>query len=249
MAVLAALLTVLLAAQGAAMLPFEVVSIKRNVSTDPNGTLVLQPGGYFRALNFPAWYLIAFAYRTTPGRNLFDPQVIGAPEWTHSERYDINGKMNRELFDANASDPFRAPRLVQSLLAERFKLRIHREKRELSVYALTSTGKAPLKNVDVDCVRERSRCGVKFTPGHLTAGAMTMETFAGMLAPQVQQMVVNHTGLAGQYDLELEWAEDAASDKASIFTAVQEQLGLKLEPVREPVDVVVVDHLERPTED
>jgi len=231
------------------MLPFEVASVKRNVSTDPNGTLALQPGGYFRAINFPAWYLIAFAYRTTPGRNLFDPQVIGAPDWTRSERYDITGKMNHELFDANASDPFRAPRLVQSLLAERFKLRIHREQRDLPVYALTSTGRVPLKTVDVDCVKDRSRCAVKFTPGRLTAGAMTMETLAGMLAPQVQRMVVNHTGLAGQYDLELEWAEDAASDKPSIFTALQEQLGLKLESVHEPVGVVVVDHIEKPTED
>ena len=76
-----------------------------------------------------------------------------------------------------------------------------------------------------------------------------METLAGMLAPQVQRMVVNHTSLSGQYDLEFEWAEDAASDKASIFTALQEQLGPKLESVREPVDVVVVDHIERPTED
>jgi uncharacterized protein (TIGR03435 family) len=80
-------------------------------------------------------------------------------------------------------------------------------------------------------------------------GSVTAETLATMLSNPAGRIVFDHTGLTGKYDVDLEWAEEAGSDKPSIFAAVQEQLGLKLESTREPVDVVVIDHIERPTED
>jgi uncharacterized protein (TIGR03435 family) len=218
------------AAQDTPGLVFEVAAITRNVSTEANGTLALQPGGYFRAINFPVSSLIAFAYRTG-SRNLFRSQVIGAPDWASSERYDINAKVNRALFDSTAGDPLRTPKLVQWLLEDRFKVRAHREMRKMSVYALVRAGQKAdgqrLRAVHVDCDHNRDRCAIKFVPGHLTAGAITMDALASMLSPP----------------------DSTVTDKPSIFTALQEQLGLNLESTHEPVDVVVIDHVERPMED
>ena len=249
MAVLAAILTFLIVAQsGEPRLTFEVAAVKKNTSGEVDGRLALTPGGYFRAINFDVFNLVAFAFRTTP-RNLFRSQIVGAPDWTHTERYDVDGKMSRELFDRTAADRFRAPKLVKSLLEDRFRMQAHREQRELPVYDLVVTS-GKLAPVDVDCDTDRGRCSFKYLPGHLTARAVAMDTLAAMLSSEVQRLVVDHTGLAARYDIELEWAEEAASsDKPSIFTALQEQLGLKLESVREPVDVVVVDHIEKPAED
>jgi uncharacterized protein (TIGR03435 family) len=85
--------------------------------------------------------------------------------------------------------------------------------------------------------------------GRVHGGAMTMTTLVGILARNTDRVVIDETGLQGTFDVTLEWSPDqTATDKPSIFTAVQEQLGLKLESAREPVDVLVIDHIERPSE-
>jgi uncharacterized protein (TIGR03435 family) len=109
-----------------------------------------------------------------------------------------------------------------------------------------------IREAAVDCDKDRSQCGrIQYLGGrHYTGSGITIETLAGLLQGTAGRLVVDHTGLNGNYDLDIEWAEDESStDKPSIFAAVQEQLGLKLESAREPVDVVVIDHIERPTED
>jgi len=254
--VLAAIATPSLAAQDAASrLTFEVAAIKRNVSVQSDGRLAMSPGGHFRAVNFDARTLVAFAFRTKP-RNLRPSQIIGAPDWLSRERYDIVANVGPELVARAPSDPFQTPKLVRALLEDRFGLKAHREKREQDVYALVPTGKdafpGPQLRVagQVDCAKDRQRCAIRSIAGHLTAGAISMETLCDLLSTRVGRLVVDHSGSAGQFDVELDWApEEGLSDKPSIFTAVQEQLGLKLESAREPVDVVVIDHVERPTED
>jgi uncharacterized protein (TIGR03435 family) len=95
-----------------------------------------------------------------------------------------------------------------------------------------------------------SKCGYKGAPGHVIAGWIEIGGLVNLLANTTEHIVVDRTGLQGRFDLDLEWSPDqTATDKPSIFAAVQEQLGLKLEADRGPVSVVVIDHVERPTED
>jgi bla regulator protein BlaR1 len=248
----------LLLAQSAAQKPaFEVAAIKRSDKLDAGGTLGLLPGGRFRAINWDARALIGVAYRTNPPRNLLSSQILGGPDWISTERYDITAKIVAELaatMDLPGRDPALMPKLVQSLLEDRFKLKMHYEKREMPVYALVIARKdgtlgPQLRVSTTDCEKERPKCRLQFLTGHYTFGSATLDTLATSLSGPAGRLVLERTGLSGKFDLELEWAAEAGSDKPSIFAAVQEQLGLKLESVREPVDVVVIDHIERPTED
>jgi uncharacterized protein (TIGR03435 family) len=146
------------------------------------------------------------------------------------------------------------PKLVQSLLEDRFKLKLHRDVHNMPVYALVVGNKGgtigpQLHPSTVDCEKDRSKCRVRGGTGVFAGASVTMDTLATMLSGPAGRLVFDRTGLKGTFDVNLEWAEDATSDKPSIFAAVQEQLGLKLDLVREPVDVVVIDHVERPTED
>jgi uncharacterized protein (TIGR03435 family) len=235
-------------------LAFEVAAIKRSAALDSDGTLAMGPGGRFRTVNFDARNLIAFAYRTSQ-RSLFPSQIIGAPDWMSTERFDITAKISAELVARAATDPFQTPKLVQSLLEDRFRLKIHREVREIPVFVLTLARKdgvlgPNMRRSTVDCQKERAKCSIRSLPGRLTAGSITLATLTAMLSRPVERLIVNRTGLDGAFDVDLEWSPDqTATDKPSIFTAVQEQLGLKLESDRGPVDVVVIDHVERPTED
>jgi uncharacterized protein (TIGR03435 family) len=101
----------------------------------------------------------------------------------------------------------------------------------------------------IDCQKDIGKCRMGGGTGRFTMTSVTLDTLATMLTKPAGRLVSDRTGLTGLFDVDLEWAEEAGSDKPSIFAAVQEQLGLKLESVREPVDVVVIDHVERPTED
>jgi uncharacterized protein (TIGR03435 family) len=253
--VLAAIAAAALLAQTTGTRPsFEVAAIKRNPSIETEGRLAMQPGGHFRAINFDTFNLIAFAYRTKL-RNLFPSQIVGAPDWLKRERFDINANIGSDLVVRAASDPLQTPKLVQSLLEDRFKLRAHRETRELPVYELVVLRKdgtlgAQMHRVDVDCDADRARCIIQSLPGQITARGLTIETLAAMLSSRVERLVVDRTGLAGSVDIALDWSPDqSVSDKPSLFTAVQEQLGLRLDSKTAPVDVVVIDHIERPTED
>ena len=236
---------------------FEVAAIKRSDKLDAGGTLGLLPGGRFRAINWDARALISVAYRTRPPRSLDKTQIIGLPDWASSERYDINAKINAEraaTMDRPGRDPALMPKLVQSLLEDRFKLKMHYETRELPVYTLVVARKDGVLGPRmlpsaVDCEKNRSKCMIRGGTGLFKGGSVTAETVANMLSNPAGRLVFDRTGLTAKYDVDLEWAEEAGSDKPSIFAAVQEQLGLKLESTREPVDVVVIDHIERPTEE
>jgi uncharacterized protein (TIGR03435 family) len=240
--------------EAAPAIVFEVAAIKRSANLDPGGSLGLLPGGRFRAVNFDARTFVAVAYRTKPPLTLAPSQIVGAPEWMSIERYDINAKISPELAATMDKNPRLMPPLLRTLLEDRFKLKTHKEVREMPVFALVlarkdSTFGPHMHPSTIDCQKDISKCRMGGGTGRFTMTSVTLDTLATMLTKPAGRLVSDRTGLTGLFDVDLEWAEEAGSDKPSIFAAVQEQLGLKLESVREPVDVVVIDHVERPTED
>ena len=253
-----AIMLLLLAGQAVPKPAFEVASIKRNTSLDQRGDMGDQPGGRFHAVNAPGLWLVATAYGPAGEFRLplFDSQIIGAPGWLESEHYDITAKVGDDL----ASKPGEAYRqsaaLLQSLLEDRFALRTHHETRQLPIYTLVRLKKdgplgRGLTRSSTDCQKESSHCGFDGGFGRATATSVTVDTLSLLLSSAAERVVVNRTGLTGRFDVELEWSPEqgVATDKPSIFTAVQEQLSLKLEPGRGPVDVLVIDRVARPTED
>jgi uncharacterized protein (TIGR03435 family) len=204
-------------------------------------------------------------------------QIVGAPDWIESERFDIEAKADRE-YAPQADGP--APELLammRNLLAERFKLAVHHESRDQPVYALVAAraDKAlgpQLRRVDVDCAAEAARamaarrggapppqtdankmppCGARVRPGQIMARGTTLQQLTRGLSQFLGRTVIDRSGLPGTFDIDLEWAPEETADAKgpSIFTAVQEQLGLKLESERAPVDVLVIDRVERPDPD
>jgi len=249
----AAIAFLLLVAQAAPRPAFEVASIKRNTTVEPAFTLGFAPGGRFRAAGMDVRTLITIAYQQ--GTRLFPSQVIGLPGWAASDSWDINAKVSDDMVKV-MSVSLRA-QLLQSLLEDRFKLKIHREARDVQQYELVMANKEgalgpQLHRATVNCTVDVTQCETRLLPGQFTTTSMGIGGLAAFLASNVVRTVVtDKTGLVGQFSVSLEWAPEsaAATDKASIFTALQDQLALKLEPVRSLADVVVVDRIERPAED
>ena len=247
---------------------FEVVSVKANRSNSDPQSMRLLPGGRVTVTNTPLRPIILTAYGLLP------QQLVGAPAWIDLERFDIVAQARENLLPSPPGGPPGAAQLaLQRLLAERFNLAVHTDKRELPIYALTvarGDGRlgprmAPAK---VDCaplmaaygrgeapMPPRSECGISGAPGRVTARGANLTMLARtVLAGAADRMIEDRTGLTGGFDFDLEFTPDPGTaaptpaDHPSLFTALEEQLGLKLQPRRESVDVVVVDRVERPTE-
>ncbi len=222
---------------------WDVISVKPNHSADLSGGMRVLPDGFeLRNMAVRSLFLNAFAIRSVD-------QLIGAPDWIDSERYDVQAKM-----DAETAQAFRALRgeestkqwqaLCREILEERFALKYHQEKRELPVYDLV-IAKQGLKMKE-SAPDEKSASS--FGRGRLTANKGHVTNLVYGLSGIVGRLIVDKTGLTGQYDIELTWSNDDESDAGpSVFTALQEQLGLRLEPAKAQVDVVVIDYLERPS--
>ncbi len=118
-----------------------------------------------------------------------------------------------------------------------------------SIYALVVARPNVIRPTTTDCRATPDKCNIQSTAGHFSAVALNMNNMLSVLSNAVERVVVDRTGLQGSYDIDIDWAAEPGSDKPSIFTAVQEQLGLKLESTRAPVDVFVIDHVERPIPD
>jgi uncharacterized protein (TIGR03435 family) len=186
------------------------------------------------------------AYLVKDAYYLRDEQVSGGPDWGRNQRYDIVAKAPGER-EPTVEE---ARQMVQSLLADRFKLKVRREMPETSVYALV-LGKGGLKLKPSD--KKTGVMGQPSAVGRQIKGSVTMDFLARLLKPSAGRYVVDRTGLAGNYDIALEWTPDNFTPPddtppLSIFTAVQEQLGLKLEPARAPVEKLIIEHAEMPTE-
>lgn len=253
---------------------FEVASIKPDQSGSGNRFIGFSDPGRYRATNIPAVSLIEIAY------NVQRFQLSGGPSWINSQTYDVEAKVDesvvaelQKLSDEQKEDRVRA--MLRSLLADRFKLKVNQQKRELPIFALviakggaklTPTALSP---ASANTAGQHSGWGI--FPGKLKGTAITMNELARVLESQPVvggRVIINDTKMDGSYDLTLEWAPDSSTlspratggDQASdnpplaqttgpsIFTALQEQLGLKLERRKGPVDTVIIEHIEKPSE-
>jgi uncharacterized protein (TIGR03435 family) len=244
--------------EGGDRLAFEVASIKPVPSTMPSGSWRYAPGRMTGT--FSPRLLIALAFGT-PERISFPPQqIVGGPDWLDTERFAINATAAVDG-EFDISVPYRFGRPIapylRSLLEDRFKLAAHIEKRDFPVYALIvarSDGQLGPRLrrstlTDADCQSRREHpspdarpCGAVLHVGDPLTG-VPVERAIGFLQ-SLDRIVLDRTGLGGLFDIDFK-----RDDTISIFTDVQEQLGLKLEPTREPLDALVIDHLERPTRD
>jgi len=243
---------------------FDVASIKvNNYGAVGEQVRFFPPSGRVTMTNVTVRRMIINAYQ------LQDQQLAGGPGWITSDHFDINANS-----DAANLSPMDRWMMVRALLADRFKLRMHTEPRELSVFALIvgrrdgqfgERLKAVTPDFSVPTVPrpfDPSRpgmCGVIMGgPGRIDLRGVTMDVVAAQLSDRVGRLVVDRTGLTGRFDFAMDFAPQAlradATDATapdsgpSIFTAVQEQTGLKLDTQKLSVDVTVIDSIEHPTE-
>jgi len=223
---------------------FEAASIKPNRSTSASSSSRMT-AGQVNMENVSIRKVTLMAYGIPDDRSY----ALAGPDWLGDERFDIVARYP-------GGTPQEQVRLMlQNLLAERFKLALHRETRQLPQYALVVAKGGPRIQP-----AEPGQQGTSGRPGRLEATKITMQKLCDLFAKMVGMPVVNETGMAGVYSFTLEWAPDettrlepdsppAPSGKPSLFAALQEQLGLKLEGRKGPAEVLVVDHIDRtPTE-
>ena len=263
---------------------FEVASIKPGDPGQRGSSIMNQPGGRLVTRGMPLRALITFAYRVR------DFQIIGGPAWLTTDRWDIEARAEEGSIaqpagppDPNTPDPM-AIRL-QSLLEDRFQLKMHRDTRELPIYELSvakggskaklsedqSPYRPPEPGTPAPPPPQRGgampRFSMRVGRGSLEAVSMDVSNVVQTLASVLGRTVVDKTGLKGLYDIKLQWTPDpvagglggppapagteppaADPNGPSIFTAVQEQLGWKLDSAKGPVDVLVIDRVEKPAE-
>jgi uncharacterized protein (TIGR03435 family) len=240
---------------------YDTVSIRQNKSATLNSGFHPTANGISMTnVRVEQFLLLAFG---------IDPQLImGLPAWAHSTRFDLAAKLDDDSFAALQKLPRTEATedrklMMQQILFSRFALKIHHETKEISAYALVEAKGGPkLKPVDPNLLKNP---GPGYHPGRVTVlygelsgDAITLDRLARSLSGSVDRQVVDKTGLTEKYDIRLKWLPDQASlnhqdnglvgSRASIFTAIQEQLGLRLEPTRAEFDTIVVDHIEMPTD-
>lgn len=228
---------------------FEVDSVRENVSVGGRSHIwSASDNPTFRTENVALLMLLQFAY------DMPDTRIVDVPEALRAKKFDIDAKADSmiESMKTMSADAgkLRKQQMVQALLKDRFKLAVHRETRQLPEYSLVvakgGTKLQPTKGGGLLINHNTSR---------LQCTGMTTDQIARELAKSVGRVVIDKTGIPGRFDFELRWTpdEDAArvagnpDAPPSIFTALQEQLGLKLEAAKGPVEVLVVDHIEMPS--
>jgi len=252
---------------------FEATSIRPN--TTPNAPpIAMVRGDRFFAPNTTLRELIRVAYLAE------DLQISGGPGWMDSDHFSVEATAAPGV---TADD---ARMMLRAMLADRFKLATHTEKRDLQGFTLVSIGRgkavdlrpsvatcAPMRApagmpappppppppagsavIPMTLGRALSKCGSMIVGGYVSARAISLEQLANLLSQLLRKPVVDRTKLSGPYDIDLVFVPEysrpgpVAADAPSIFTAVQEQLGLKLESQRVPTDVIIIDRVERPSE-
>jgi uncharacterized protein (TIGR03435 family) len=231
---------------------FAVVSVKPYNSPESGGRNALVPGAY-EGIGVTIRRVIGLAYAPLPA-SLID----GGPGWLSTDRFEIHAK-----FEGNPPRE-QVQQMLRALLADRFKLRTHIEMRPTRVFALTVEkpgvlGPA-LRAAEVDCANRSPNSGpggpvcggFQYTDGLLRGRDATLDRIAGELP--VERIVVNRTGLAGRYDVELRWTPDPNAASApdappGLVTALREQLGLRLQTETAAMEHLVIDSVERPQPD
>lgn len=235
--------------------PFAVASIKPNRSGERNSGFRRFTGGQLDALNISVRMLISFAY------DLPSDRILGGPAWLDSERYDILAKPDQD--DGQSADPsMRAIRLrTEALLRDRFKLVLHKDTRQLPIFRLVVDKNGP-RNLQPP---KRNSPDIITNGHHVDCFAASMAFFAKIfLAGQVGGPVIDETGIQGNFDFSMDWTPDNNPPRSpadagdppgapdpngpSFFSALREQLGLKLEAGKGPVEVLIVDHAEKASE-
>jgi uncharacterized protein (TIGR03435 family) len=243
-------------------LAFDVVSVKPNTSGDVSVSMAPSPGG-ITITNYTLQFIVRVAYKVQ------DWQIIGGPSWLTTDRFDVAARTSTGQL------PIGLQPMLQSFLRDRFRLVAHTETRQLPIYLLVRARKngalgSHLK-IPSDCTpplpqrdppaHSTPTCTNEVRPGALLSRGVTTLGLAVNLSPFLDRTVVDRTGISGLIDYDLSWTPELARDQnagerpqtnangPSLFTALQEQLGLKLESTRGPVEVLVIDHVERPTPD
>ncbi|HEY5214089.1 MAG TPA: TIGR03435 family protein [Acidobacteriaceae bacterium] len=231
---------------------FEVVTIKPSKPDAPGKAITLQ-GVRLKTINTTVADLIKFAY------DVQDKQIVGAPAWIETDKFDIDAQPDIP----GAPDKDQMGKMIQKMLADRYQLKFHRESKELSAYVLTVAKSGPkMTKSEPDAGNSP---GLFFRQlGVLTVRNATMNDFCGLMQSAVlDRPVVDHTELAGRWNFLLKWTpdqsqfggmgmkvpppSDAADAPPPLFTAIQEQIGLKLEAGKAQVPVLEIDHVEKPS--
>jgi uncharacterized protein (TIGR03435 family) len=250
-------------AQTPAPAVFEVATIKPNTSGS-GGSHTSFRNGTFLAVNVQLKNLMQYQAFGIP-----QPRILGGPKWLDSQRFDIEAKMDpatvAQLHALPIEQRIQQMQLMfQQLLADRFQLKTHWETRELPVYALIVAN--PKNGPTLPKAKDpTSGLGTSAGTGQLQAVSANLADIAQVITQEASaelgRVVIDRTGIDGKYDIRLKWTPDNPEVNAapgsnvapppsgpSIFTAIQEQLGLKLEPSKGPVRVLVIDSVQMPSE-
>lgn len=216
---------------------FEVATVRASGPDSPAMSLQRQPGGRLVTSNTPLTFLINWAFSLDDGR------LFGAPKGADSARFDIVARASSET-----PGPGQFQMMMQTLLAERFGLVVHTEKRNLNAYTLLIAQSGPRVTPVSPPETVDSNPFSMTTPGVLRGRHVTADMLAKALSSQLGEPVENRTQITGSFDFTLQWRPDGAGApddgmRASLFTAIREQLGLQLDVRRVPVDVAVIDRL------
>lgn len=216
---------------------FEAASIKPSQATG-QGIDIDRSRGMLQMKNVTLQDCIREAYGIT------DAQIDGE-KWLRPDRYDIVAKI------PSGAAPEQRPAMLQALLADRFQLAVHHGTKQMPVYVLVVAKNGP----KIQAVEPDHAGGIDSSRGYMNAKGITMSRFALFLSSaraKLEHTVVDRTGLNGIFTFELRWTpddkQDAGAAEPSLFTALQEQLGLKLETAKTPVEIMIIDHAEKPSE-
>jgi len=248
---------------------FDVASVKASRSVAEESSSVVMPGGRYSATNVTVRMLMRSAY------GVHDTQIVGGPSWINTERFDIEAKKEGRTTASGFRDEARL--MIRPLLADRFKLVVRREQRDMPVYALVfaqpdrrfgpqmrrsdpGTCQGPATLATAQGAAEPALplpCGAEvYRPGHLAGRAVTLSLYVLNLARWTDRVVVDRTGLDGTFDWDLQWTPDDAPVDGAIapgnpplLTALREQAGFTLARQRAAVDVLVIEHVEPPDPD
>ena len=229
--------------------PYDVVSIKQNVVGSDDGHINIDDHGLFTVTNMPLFWVIEFAY------DVKQDQLANLPDSIGDARFDITAKI---LPSGVGPPPLHSDADMQAmiilLLQDRFHMKAHIEPRIKPVYDLVVAKGGPKIKLSQDDLHANGwNINGADTKKVLTCKDARMSDLADALSDEAGRKVIDKTGLTGHADITLKWSDEIAmqqggADVISIFTAVEDQLGLKLQPSKGPVDTLVIDHAEMPTE-
>ena len=222
---------------------WEVATVKASNPSDTQGQHIRMPGRHVLLLDTTVEQFLLLGY------GVQQSQLASVPDWVKMTRWDVDG-----VPDVEGQPSWRQLQgMVQKILTERFGLQLHHEQREMAVFALTVAKGGPKMTVNTSdpngwMNQQNGDANGRHVEALMNA---SMADLAMILQFHVDRPVVDQTGLKGHYDFKLQWTADdaqlAAPDAApGLFTAIQDQIGLKLERVRSPADVLVIDKVERP---